>query len=158
MHLRTKIIDDHPYLYAVDNVWNSGSPKVAFQTYLGRADLLQGAQARPLIKTFHFGAVAVLLQLARQLQIVEIVNQVVGSSRSPSVGDYLLLAALNRAVKPRSKRAFAEWYEATSLKRALNEDIREIITDYGHLWLARNRVGGLADSVARLEKLRADYN
>ena len=117
MHLRTKIIDDHPYLYAVDNVWNSGSPKVAFQTYLGRADLLQGAQARPLIKTFHFGAVAVLLQLARQLQIVEIVNQVVGSSRSPSVGDYLLLAALNRAVKPRSKRAFAEWYEATSLKR-----------------------------------------
>ena len=117
MHLRTKIIDDHPYLYAVDNVWNAGSPKVAFQTYLGRADLLQGAQARPLIKTFHFGAVAVLLQLARQLQIVEIVNQVVSSSRSPSVGDYLLLAALNRAVKPRSKRAFAEWYEATSLKR-----------------------------------------
>ena len=117
MHLRTKIIDDHPYLYAVDNVWNSGSPKVAFQTYLGRADLLQGAQARPLIKTFHFGAVAVLLQLARQLQIVEIVNQLVGSRRSPSVGDYLLLAALNRAVKPRSKRAFAEWYEATSLKR-----------------------------------------
>jgi len=117
LHLRTKIIDDHPYLYAVDNVWNAGSPKVAFQTYLGRADLLQGAQARPLIKTFHFGAVAVLLQLARQLQIVEIVNQLVGSRRSPSVGDYLLLAALNRAVKPRSKRAFAEWYEATSLKR-----------------------------------------
>src|SRR5947209_4413374 len=76
LHLRTKIIDDHPYLYAVDNVWSAGSPKVAFQTYLGRADLLQGARARPLIKTFHFGAVAVLLQLARQLQIVEIVNRV----------------------------------------------------------------------------------
>lgn len=139
MHLRTKVIDDHPYLYAVDNVWNAGSPKVAFQTYLGRADQLHGAQARPLIKTFHFGAVAVLLQLAQQLQIVEIVNQVVGSSSSPSIGDYLLLAALNRAVKPRSKRAFAEWYEATSLRRLHPISHKQLSSQ--RFWDAMDQVG-----------------
>lgn len=117
MHLRTKIIDSHPYLYAVENTWNSGSPKVSFQTYLGRADQLQGPLAKPLVRTFRFGAVAVLLQLAAELDVRATVNRVVASSGNPSVGDYILLAALNRAVKPRSKRAFAEWYETSSLKR-----------------------------------------
>jgi transposase len=117
MHLRTKLIDKHPYLYAVDNTWNAGSPKVSFQTYLGRADHLLGPQATPLVRTFHFGAAAVLLQLANELDVVATVNATVASSGSPSAGDYILLAALNRALKPRSKRAFAEWYETTSLKR-----------------------------------------
>ena len=47
--------------------------------------------------------------------------------------------------------------QEADLKRELNQDLREIIADYRHLWLARNRVGGLADSMARLEQLRADY-
>ena len=41
--------------------------------------------------------------------------------------------------------------------RALDQDMREIIEEYKQLWLARNRPGGLADSVARLEQTRADY-
>jgi len=120
MHLRTKRLGGHDYLYAVDNVWNHGSPKVAFQTYLGRADSISGAHAKPLVRTFHYGSVAILHQLARDLAVTDIVNQNVSpqsAAASPSVGDHILLAALNRAVKPRSKRALAEWYESSSLKR-----------------------------------------
>lgn len=120
MHLRKKRIDDHDYLYAVDNTWNGGSPKVAFQTYLGRADSISGSHAKPLVRTFHYGAVAVLHQLALELRVTDIVNQNVSPrapASSPNVGDYMLLAAINRAVKPRSKRAFAEWYETSSLRR-----------------------------------------
>ena len=62
MHLRTKRIGNQPYLYAVDTYWNAGNPKVAFQTYLGRADQLFGPTAKPLVRTFRYGAVAVLLQ------------------------------------------------------------------------------------------------
>jgi hexosaminidase len=47
--------------------------------------------------------------------------------------------------------------KAASLKRELDRDIAEIIADYRHVWLARNRVGGLGDSLARLEAVRADY-
>lgn len=42
-------------------------------------------------------------------------------------------------------------------RRLLNDDMREIIREYERLWLARNRLGGLSDSVARLERLRARY-
>jgi hypothetical protein len=40
---------------------------------------------------------------------------------------------------------------------ALDDDLRDIISEYERLWLARNRPGGLADSAARLRKAREDY-
>jgi hexosaminidase len=43
-------------------------------------------------------------------------------------------------------------------RRQLNFDMMGIIQEYSRLWLARNRPGGLADSVRRLEKARVDYN
>ncbi len=45
----------------------------------------------------------------------------------------------------------------TNDRAALDEDLRGIIADYRNLWLARNRPGGLDDSVARLDQARADY-
>ncbi len=47
---------------------------------------------------------------------------------------------------------------APTRRRLLDEDMREIIREYERLWLARNRLGGLADSVARLEIVRARYS
>jgi hypothetical protein len=43
------------------------------------------------------------------------------------------------------------------LRKELSEDMREIIRDHMELWLTRNRLGGLRDSVVRLEIMRADY-
>ncbi len=43
------------------------------------------------------------------------------------------------------------------LRRELDLDMLAIIQEYARLWLARNRSGGLADSVKRLEKARSDY-
>jgi len=39
----------------------------------------------------------------------------------------------------------------------LRQDLEEIITEYRRIWLLRNRVGGLHDSLSRLEMLRCDY-
>jgi hexosaminidase len=39
----------------------------------------------------------------------------------------------------------------------LDLDLREIMIEYQNLWLARNRPGGLVDSLARFEKARQDY-
>jgi hexosaminidase len=44
-----------------------------------------------------------------------------------------------------------------ALRRELDADMGEIIAEYRALWLARNRPGGLADSVALLERARTDY-
>ena len=43
------------------------------------------------------------------------------------------------------------------IRRELDEDMQAIIAEYRQLWLARNRPGGLEDSVGRLERARADY-
>ena len=47
--------------------------------------------------------------------------------------------------------------EDSSARRALDQDMQAIVAEYRQLWLARNRPGGLADSVGRLERARADY-
>jgi hypothetical protein len=47
--------------------------------------------------------------------------------------------------------------EDSSARRALDQDMQATIAEYRQLWLARNRPGGLEDSVGRLERARADY-
>jgi len=44
-----------------------------------------------------------------------------------------------------------------ALAHELAADLREIIGEYRQVWLARNRPGGLVDSVARFEQALADY-
>lgn len=46
---------------------------------------------------------------------------------------------------------------ADKMHAELDQDMQEIIQDYKRIWLARNRPGGLDDSVARLERAREDY-
>jgi hypothetical protein len=45
----------------------------------------------------------------------------------------------------------------TPLRRQLNQEAGALIETYSPLWLARNRPGGLSDSLTYLEKMRADY-
>jgi hexosaminidase len=47
--------------------------------------------------------------------------------------------------------------DPAATRRALDDDMRDIIRDYRRIWLARNRPGGLIDSAGRLQKARADY-
>lgn len=42
-------------------------------------------------------------------------------------------------------------------RAALADDLAPLLSEYRRLWLARNRLGGLADSVARLDRLLALY-
>jgi hexosaminidase len=42
-------------------------------------------------------------------------------------------------------------------RRALTSELEEIMSEYRRLWLSRNRPGGLADSVGRMERLLAMY-
>lgn len=41
--------------------------------------------------------------------------------------------------------------------RNLAAELEELLADHTSFWLQRNRTGGLHDSLARLERLRADY-
>jgi len=112
------------YYYAVESARVDGKPRIVWQKYLGTVEGIvkraEGA-APPKPKEaviFEVGGVAALLRIAQRLGVVELIDEVVPKrDQGPSVGRYMVLAALNRALAPCSKLAIGEWYEQTVLRR-----------------------------------------
>jgi transposase len=100
-----------------------GRPRPVPLLYLGSADellnrLLEAPRGELRIQSFQHGDVAALKAAADRLQVISIIDRhVPESARALSVGTTLLLAALNRAIRPRSKRGWAAWAQRSSLHR-----------------------------------------
>ena len=127
-----KYIRGKTYYYARECRRVDGKPKIVWQKYLGRADDIIAALTQPTIPlatapekavVTEFGAVVALYDLARRLRLVEHIDRHVPAQRGPrgpSVGHYLLIAALNRCLDPRSKVQIAAWYQRTALRGLLD--------------------------------------
>jgi transposase len=129
--LTPKIIGGHTYYYARYCQRVDGKPKIVRQVYLGKIDDLIAAAERsqqppqPLeTEIAAFGDAAALLDIAQRLDLVPLLDSVLPPKRHQglSLGQYLLLAAINRAVSPTSKLQFADWYRQTVLTRLLPAD------------------------------------
>jgi transposase len=98
-----------------------GKPRPVPLLHLGTADalldrLLRADAGRLRLRSFQHGDVAALKAAADRLGVVALIDRHVGRKRrAASIGTTVLLAALNRALAPRSKRAWAAWAEGTSL-------------------------------------------
>ena len=127
-----KTIRGRAYFYARECRRVNGKPTIVWQKYLGRADDIIAALApsRPTTKRparhreaviTEFAAVVALYDIAQQLQLSDHIDRHVKKAGSgPSVGTYLLLAAINRCVAPCSKVRLARWFEGTALRRFLD--------------------------------------
>lgn len=129
--LTPKLIDGHTYYYARYCQRVNGKPKIVRTVYLGKIeDLVAGAEAarqppQPLeTEVAAFGDVAALWHVAERLELVSLLDSILPAKRPQglSCGQYLLLAAINRAVAPTSKLQFADWYRQTALTRLLPAD------------------------------------
>jgi len=125
----------HSYAYWVRSARVNGKPRIVEQVYLGtkdrfleelKAHFTRGkTPATPLkkLRIKEFGASAWLWHWAQQLELVEIVNRhvpAVDKKRRTqlSVGHYLVIAAVNRAVQARSKRSlYTDWYQDSVVSR-----------------------------------------
>src|SRR4029434_3203486 len=125
--LITKWKKGKPYLYWVRSAWVNGHSRIVEHLYVRHRERVmaqlhaQGTSAPPqempalqTVQLREFGASALFYSLAQQLGLIELINAHVppappGRRTSLSVGHYLVLAAINRAAWPKSKRAFAEW-------------------------------------------------
>ena len=102
-----------------------GRPRLRVVRHLGTAqkvlDRLSQAPGRALYaEERDFGATAALWDTAQQLDIVSIIDgRAPKRDQGASVGEYILLATLNRAIAPTSKRKLASWYRDTILTRLL---------------------------------------
>jgi transposase len=111
------------YYYLVESARVAGKPRIVAQQYLGSGEelaarLSQTGPGEPA-RTRHraFGDLAAAWQVLQRLQVAQVIDEQVGSRRADaaaSVGTYLALAACNRVVAPRSKLAFAGWWQTTA--------------------------------------------
>jgi transposase len=113
-----------PYYYAVESKRVNGKPRIVWQKYLGTINtIIQHAdEAKPQAPKetviFEAGGVAALLRITQRLGLIDLIDEVVlKRQQGPSVGHYMVLAALNRTLDPCSKVAIGNWYEQTILKR-----------------------------------------
>lgn len=122
MAIIKKKFGNRVYLYEVVVKRINGKPRIVNQKYLGRADEVTGKPVKkPMAhsaRVYEFGAIAALLNIAKEIKLAEVINEVAAKrEQGISVGEYILLAALNRAVSPRSKNQLWDWYRSTMLWR-----------------------------------------
>ena len=121
--LQKHVVQGRTYWRIVESRRIDGKPRAIPIMYLGTADkllerLLEAPAGRLRIRSFQHGDVAALKAVADRLDVVSIIDKHVPRSRRwPPVGTTLLLGAINRAIRPRSKRGWASWAERTSLHR-----------------------------------------
>ena len=143
--LVTKWKKNKPYLSWVRSARIEGKPRIVEQIYLGPRERVleqlrtqgsvapQPGGAPPLrtVQTREFGASTLFYALAQDLGLIDLINAHVPPAparrrTSLSVGHYLVLAAINRTIWPKSKRAFAEWYQGTVLARVVPAAAEEL--------------------------------
>lgn len=121
VHLIKKVIKGNIYLYLAASARIDGKPKRIWQKYLGPEDKFNELKEllidfEPNIMTLDFGFPIALLQLVKELELIEIINECTSKrSQGLSVGHYVVLAAINRCVKPTSKAKLRRWFEHTAL-------------------------------------------
>jgi transposase len=100
-------------------------PRLRVIRHIGTAqkliELLSDSRGRALCaEEREFGATSALWDMAARLRLVETIDDHAPKRRQgASVGEYMLLASINRVVDPRSKAGLAEWYRETILPRLL---------------------------------------
>jgi len=116
-------VQGHTYWRIVESRRVNGKPRPVPVFHLGTADalldrLLNAREGHLRLRSSQHGDVAALKAMADRLDVVATIDRHVKTRRRKlSVGTTLLLAALNRAVRPRSKRGWASWAAGTSLSR-----------------------------------------
>lgn len=111
------------YYVIAESARVDGKPRIVKQWYLGTIEkiiaMAEGSsdkQAPRQIDCVSEGAIAVLFKIAEELGIRNIVDNYCPKRRQGmSVGDYILIAALNRVLTATSKSKIAEWIDSTAL-------------------------------------------
>jgi len=137
--LQKRISRGHAYWSIVESRRINGKPRPVILEYLGTAEALlkklrEGIPQK--VRSYTHGTVAVMLDIAEELHIVESINRHIPCKQLRdgfTVGGSLLLAAIGRICHPTSKRNWYEgWAKQTSLSYLLRMSLSKL--DSQHFW------------------------
>lgn len=151
--LTKKIISGRPYYYLRECQRVDGKPKIVWQKYLGTADQILDKLAAPApmsVSFREFGASSACFELAQELGIVETIDRFCPKRRTDglSVGEYILIATLNRCIAPRSKKRISSWYGKTVLPRLLPATQEQLVSQ--RFWENMDRLA--VEAIPRIEE------
>lgn len=129
----------HNYWSIVESRRINGKPRPVILEYLGTASNLLERLKEGIpkeIRSYSHGLVAVMLNIAEELQVVQSINRQINSKQLRdgfTLGGSLLLAAIGRTGKPTSKRGWYKgWARYTSLSYLLRMSLNKL--DSQHFW------------------------
>jgi transposase len=140
-----KSIHGRTYYYLSLWGWKNGKCRRLSQKYLGRAEdiaqALEGTGPAPeYALVLDWGLPQALWQEAERAQVVRHVDQLCPKrAQGLSTGDYIRLAAINRACQPVSKQAMWEWLSHTALARLWPQASAARLTSQ-HFWDHMDRI------------------
>ena len=143
--LEAKTINGHTYYYLSQWGWRNGKCRRLTQQYLGKpediAQAVQGTSPQPdHALVLDWGLPCALWQQAARAQVAAFVDQLCPKrAQGLSTGDYIRLAALNRACNPVSKQGMWDWVSQTSLPRLWPEASAAQLTSQ-HFWDHMDRI------------------
>ena len=143
--IQSKKSRGYKYWYIVESRRVNGKPRPVVLAYLGKADdLLKRLQGlyELKFKSYSHGAVCALIDVAAKLDIVNILNKYVKSSRhyvaekpvrnNLTTGITFLLGSIGRVCMPTSKMGWWNWAKTTSAEYLLRCSLSKV--DSQHFW------------------------
>jgi transposase len=132
--LEPKNIHGHVYYYYSSWAWVDGKCRRTWQKYLGKLEdivkAVEGDDTPPLYaEVFSWGLPMALWKECQRANVTQEINALCPKrNQGLTTGDYLTIAALNRAIAPRSKRSLWDWFSNTALLRALPHVSRQSLS------------------------------
>jgi transposase len=158
-YILKKRIKGRTYYYLAESQRVSGKPRIVWQKYLGSADKIKEklleAKKEYLedIATFEIGSLAAIESIEREIHFQEIVEGIVPKrNQGMSVGQYLYLIVLNRAIEPKSKASLGAWLKKTAISEFREVDFS--LLDSANFWdhmekVSAQQIEAISDEVAK---------
>jgi transposase len=124
--LERKTISGKHYYYYSKWEWVDGRCRRVWQKYLGKLEnivkAVDGGDAPAYAEVFQVGLTTALWNEVNRFGIIDIIDKhCTKRNQGLSVGQYIAIAAINRAIDGNSKMAMWEWFNDTSLLRHIPE-------------------------------------
>jgi transposase len=132
--LEKKVIKGIGYYYYTKWEWSNGKCRRVWQKYLGKLEdivkAVEGKSAGPLFADiFQFGLPSVLWNECTHADLIGRIDALCPKrDQGLSMGQYIAIAAINRAIDPMSKSSIHEWFSKTVLLRHIPDASREALS------------------------------
>ncbi len=144
--LEAKKISGRTYYYYSKWAWRDGKCRRVWQKYLGTleniAKAVEGGTAPVCAEIFQWGLPVALWKESCRAEIKKETDKLCPKrGQGLSVGEYITIAAINRAICPNSKRSMWDWFSQTALLRHFPGVSKATLTSQ-RFWDHMDKIGG----------------